>query len=550
MPPSAAIVIPTRDRPAYLDVALASAAPQAARAGAQLIVVDDGPHAATQDVAARHGARYVVPEHGHGLNVARNAGLDAAGEADLIVFLDDDVAVDDGWLDALLGAAAALPDEAGVLTGPIRYRSEGAQLRVCGRERGPVTEQDFGPHDTDCTHAWGANLAIRSSAIARIGRFDPMLSGAGDEEEWELRWLAAGGRIRSIAAAGVDHRRAGDDAHLPALCRAARARGRQSRRLDERKRAAPGIAAELRTLAGSLWHGPRRRCTMGPVMAAHAFGRLEVALRLAPAAPPVGPDDFLSGTSGNVEGRRALLARATDAALDLRAALDGTRRRAARAAAALPRRRVLALTIARDDLPTLVAEARAELQASRHEVDYVVGAVTGAGKFERLNELLAGRDLTSYDWVLVIDDDVALPAGFLDRFLAAAESAGLRLAQPAHRRHSHAAWPVTRRTAGARLRETSFVEIGPVTAFDRVAAAELLPFPELRMGWGLDVHWAATAREHGWPIGIVDATPIAHTLRPAAATYPRDAAIAEARSFLKGRSYVPRDEVRTLVVHR
>ncbi|MCU0314835.1 MAG: hypothetical protein MUC84_12345, partial [Solirubrobacteraceae bacterium] len=93
--------------------------------------------------------------------------------------------------------------------------------------------------------------------------------------------------------------------------------------------------------------------------------------------------------------------------------------------------------------------------------------------------------------------------------------------------------------------------IGPVTAFAREAAAVLLPFPESAgMGWGLDAHWSALAREHGWPIGVVDATPIAHTLRPAAATYPREAAAAAARRFLDGRAYVTRDEVRTLAVHR
>jgi hypothetical protein len=73
------------------------------------------------------------------------------------------------------------------------------------------------------------------------------------------------------------------------------------------------------------------------------------------------------------------------------------------------------------------------------------------------------------------------------------------------------------------------------------------------MGWGLDVHWAAVAAAHGWPIGIVDATPIGHTQRPAGSGYARDAAEAQARAFLRGppaRPYVRRDEVRTLAVHR
>ena len=114
----------------------------------------------------------------------------------------------------------------------------------------------------------------------------------------------------------------------------------------------------------------------------------------------------------------------------------------------------------------------------------------------------------------MLDDDVDLPRGFLDRFLAAAEGAGLLLAQPAHRLRSHAAWDVTRRVPGATARETTFVEIGPVTAFARPTFATLLPFPA---GCGWAGAWTRTGRpsrrEHGWPIGVVDATPVGHTLR-------------------------------------
>jgi GT2 family glycosyltransferase len=195
--------------------------------------------------------------------------------------------------------------------------------------------------------------------------------------------------------------------------------------------------------------------------------------------------------------------------------------------------------------------ARAELLRSRHEVDVVTAPPGERGKFENLNALLAEHPAAGRDWLLVVDDDVALPRGFLDAFLCAAERAGLELAQPAHRLHSHAAWEVTRRRASSTVRETSFVEIGPVTAFHRDVFATLLPFPaELRMGWGLDVHWAAVARERGWPIGIVDATPIAHTQQPAGSAYGREAAEREAREFLNGRPYVRRDEVRTVAVHR
>jgi GT2 family glycosyltransferase len=553
-----AIIVPTRGRARYLEVALASIAPQAAARGAEVLVVLDGPDEPGRAIALASGARVVAHEAPRGLNAARNTGIDATG-ADLLVFVDDDVEVRPGWLDALVGAAEELGEDYGAFTGPIHARFEDHPLRLCGREGPPVTALDLGPADTDTDHAWGANMTLRRSALARAGRFDEARELYGDEQEWQARLRAAGGRIRYVAAAALDHRRAGDDARLSALARAAHRRGQASRRFDVFKGEAPSLGAELRTLAGCLVHGPRFRCANGPLMTAHSLGRLRAALgpagRRAPSARAAlarpGYDDFLSGASGTVGGKRGQLRRAADAVIDAREALSGRRRRLSRAAAAHPpRRRVLVVGIDRPGVPGLMAQARAELVRSRHHVDVHTATAGERGKFENLNALLAAHPPQEYDWLVVVDDDVALPAGFLDRFLHAAESVGLRLAQPAHRLHSHAAWEVTRRRPGVAVRETSFVEIGPVTAFHRDTFATLLPFPALRMGWGLDAHWAAVAREHGWRMGVVDATPVGHTLRPAGDAYPREAAAAEARAFLAGRPYVRRDEVRTLAVHR
>jgi len=188
-------------------------------------------------------------------------------------------------------------------------------------------------------------------------------------------------------------------------------------------------------------------------------------------------------------------------------------------------------------------EAVTELLRSRHEVITRIVDIDERGKFERLRAELdaLAEDVALADWLLLIDDDVELPHGFLDRFVCIAERAGLRLAQPAHRRRSHAAWPVTRRHPGQDVRRTRFVEIGPVTALHRDTFAALLPFPPLSMGWGLDVHWGAVAAEHGWPVGVVDATPVRHTA-PAAGGYAREAPVAEARAFLADRPYVTRAE--------
>ncbi len=231
-------------------------------------------------------------------------------------------------------------------------------------------------------------------------------------------------------------------------------------------------------------------------------------------------------------------------ALPLRARLLATARRE-------PRRTVLAVCVARPARARTAEAAARELRRSRHAVDVVlVDPAPGAGRWQNVNRALATHPPAGHDWLVVFDDDVRLPRGFLDVFLLCAERLGLRLAQPAHAHRSHAAWPVTRRRPGVAARETRFVEQGPVLALHREAVALLHPFPDLRMGWGIDAHWSAEASARGWAIGVVDATPVRH-VQPVAADYPREAAIAEAEAFLRGRRYVGRDEAaRTVRAHR
>jgi hypothetical protein len=263
-------------------------------------------------------------------------------------------------------------------------------------------------------------------------------------------------------------------------------------------------------------------------------------------------DDFLSGTSGQVWGIRATSrALVRDAVCDAAALARLERWRLARAARTTPQRRVLALSIERQGVPTLLPAARRELERSRHQVQFVSAMAGDRGKFENLDLLLERHPAAGHDWLVVIDDDVALPAGFLDAFLFLAERFGLRLAQPAHRWRSHAAVPVTRRRPGSVVRETGFVEIGPVTALHAVTFGELLPFPPLQAGWGLDAHWSALAAQRGWTLGVVDATPVRHGLRRTASAYDREAAVVEGREFLAQRPYLSaRQSQRTLAVHR
>lgn len=270
----ASIVIPTRARPDYLAVALASIAPQAQATGAEVLVVDDaGPSAQTRRLAERFGARYEPHPEPLGLNVARNTGVERS-TGELVVFVDDDVEVAEGWLAALLDAAEAHPGVE-VLTGPIVPRLEGSPPRSCGREGPPITSLQLGPEDRPTRFAWGANMAIRRGAFERVGPFDASLGVGGDEQEWQER---LGADALYIAKAALVHRRSAADARLRPLCRAAYGRGRGARHFDESRGVAPTLGGELRTLAGCMGHVLRRRCPAGLVMVAHSGGRVRQAI--------------------------------------------------------------------------------------------------------------------------------------------------------------------------------------------------------------------------------------------------------------------------------
>ena len=264
------------------------------------------------------------------------------------------------------------------------------------------------------------------------------------------------------------------------------------------------------------------------------------------------PEDFLSGRVGHVGPRRAIAMRALDRLCELEMRARRVPAQLDRLAEAVPERDVLALSVHRAGSSRIGAIAD-ELHRTRHRLRLEMGSMDElrGGKFQNLNALLRAAAPAGFDWLLVVDDDVVLPERFVDGLLGVAERLDLALAQPAQTLASHAAWPVTRRRPGSLARETGFVEIGPVTALRRDVADELTPFPELRFGWGLDLPWAALARERGWRMGVVDALAVRHDESGVAGAYSHADAVEEARRFLAERPFVPgREAGRTLAVHR
>ena len=265
-------------------------------------------------------------------------------------------------------------------------------------------------------------------------------------------------------------------------------------------------------------------------------------------------DAILSGDAGDVTHPWRRLKRAAgEAAFDALDRVALTARRVERLAAAQAPREILVTGVYRPG--SLLPAGLEALRSPIHRVRLAFGATGDAdprladntvrehlhdGKFENLNAVLsAARDASVFDWILVVDDDIALPSAFLDGFVALCERFSLDLAQPAQSLRSHSAWKVTRRRPLSLVRETRFVEIGPLTAFSSRAAAELLPFPELRFGWGLDLHWAALGAQRGWRLGVVDALAVRHEMGLVASGFSSGDAEAEAERFLADRPYLP-----------
>jgi glycosyltransferase involved in cell wall biosynthesis len=275
--PVVSVVVPTRGRARYLEVALDSLDAQDLDEPWELLVVDDRSQDGTDELLRRRGVRSLRLVAPGGLNAARNAGVrETSGQ--LVAFTDDDVRASAGWLRALLEGARRHPG-AEAFGGPIRARFEGPVPRGCGREDPPLTTLDLGAEDRPAQLVWGANMALRRSAFERIGEFDESIHGGGDEQEWLERLASRGGTLMYVAAAGLDHRREGDDARLVPLARGAYARGRSMRAFDSRRGRAPALSGELRALAGCGWHTVRRACPRGIVMGAHALGRTVEAVR-------------------------------------------------------------------------------------------------------------------------------------------------------------------------------------------------------------------------------------------------------------------------------
>jgi hypothetical protein len=156
------------------------------------------------------------------------------------------------------------------------------------------------------------------------------------------------------------------------------------------------------------------------------------------------------------------------------------------------------------------------------------------GKFELLNRLVSGVDRDKYDYIVCADDDVSVNPGFLDQYIAIQQKLNFAICQPARSWTSHLDHEFVRRNPKLIARQTWFVEIGPIFSFSRVMAKRLIPFDlETPMGWGYDFVWPRVVRDEGEVMGVIDHTPVDHTLRRRGAIYSSSTAADQGRAYRK-----------------
>jgi hypothetical protein len=171
-----------------------------------------------------------------------------------------------------------------------------------------------------------------------------------------------------------------------------------------------------------------------------------------------------------------------------------------------------------------------------------------AGKFVLINRLLAAVPAGSYDYLLVIDDDIELPPDFIDRYFGWVERCDLALAQPARTHDSSIDHVIVEQLDGLDCRQTRFVEIGPCFSLRADAAGSILPFDEAApMGWGLDFVWPLAIARAGLKMGIVDAAPVRHGARRTVSLYDHAQTDQAMRDYLAGRPHLTKDEAFVVV---
>lgn len=184
------VIIPTRNRARSICIALESLTRQSiSQDDFETIVVDNGSNDNTKEVVTKyknehpkHNIRYFYDEI-PGLLTGRHRGArEAKGE--ILVFIDDDIYADKGWLSAIADTFNRYPD-VHLVGGKClpKYETEPPvwlnyfwhSLPDGGKMLGGLSLCDFGEEEKEISPSlvWGLNYSIRKKSLYALGGFNP-----------------------------------------------------------------------------------------------------------------------------------------------------------------------------------------------------------------------------------------------------------------------------------------------------------------------------------------------------------------------------------------
>ena len=236
------VIIATHKRPDSLPRLIESLAPQVATGSREIIIAENGTPAPMRLALEAPPLTHLHEPRAGKCRIQNRAIAQAAGE--ILVFLDDDLIVAAGYLDAVEDFFDTHREFA-AMKGRI-LAAEDPEKKV-----GPTAVYldlpiaDHGDDVIEVRGVLGANMAFRADAIKQVGPFDERLGpgACGHEEETEMsqRLRRAGFRIGYAPKAIVYHEVDPSRANRERFIRIARERGR-CRMLHEKHSAADVIS--------------------------------------------------------------------------------------------------------------------------------------------------------------------------------------------------------------------------------------------------------------------------------------------------------------------
>lgn len=140
------------------------------------------------------------------LPAARNFGV-ACARGDILIFVDDDVLVDDGFAEAHVAAHDA-HSGAGAVVGRIREPGGADATELCSISRLGTTRGGFDwPTPADVQTVRGCNMSFKRDALEAVGGFHTGFHGNAYREETDVcfRLARAGWRVRYEPSAALVH---------------------------------------------------------------------------------------------------------------------------------------------------------------------------------------------------------------------------------------------------------------------------------------------------------------------------------------------------------